>query len=529
MAANHKPQSMTIQGKANTLTLENILVGDLWLLGGQSNMEFEITKVDEGDLEVVSANFPAIRLITIPQLNGPDAKSDFPRHYQWNDFFSQHYRQGYWDVCSPETVRDMSGIGYVFARRLHMAARVPIGIVDTSRGGTCLETWTPLEVIKATPTEEAKAMLAEWDQKVAQFDSQQDLDKRVKEFNDWAARMKAEGKPVPQDRVAPTDLRPGPALDMNRPGNCYASMIMPMAGLAVKGAIWHQGFNNALQPNGHALYSQLFTKMISAWRSAFNDPEMPFGIISLCTAGEPQTLDNFLEKMLDEGIYIREAHFKTFWELHKAGDKNIGYASSFDLRRSWYHPQIKIPAGERIARWALATQYGFKQLRWMPPAITEVVAQENCLHLHIDRLTAPYHDGPIQGFAIAGQDGHFQPATATYLEKGKDDRGRGQEDKKVIVLSSPLVPKPVHFRHAWGRNPMANLKSSDHTNLPLPTLRSDTWTLADMYELHTGEKPTVAKILSRAEQNKLEKALRAADTKRRAAEAEAFLKANPKP
>jgi hypothetical protein len=145
---------------------------------------------------------------------------------------------------------------------------------------------------------------------------------------------------------------------MNRPGNCYASMIAPIAGFQIKGALWHQGFNNALVPNGHVLYYQVFAKMIGAWREAFNDPKMPFGIISLCTEGDPQDLANYLEKVANEGIYIREVQYKTFLDFQKAGDKDVGFASSFDQRRAWYHPQIKIPVGERIAGWALVTQYG---------------------------------------------------------------------------------------------------------------------------------------------------------------------------
>jgi sialate O-acetylesterase len=419
LPAKAAPQEMVVKGESTTLTLKNILMGDVWVLGGQSNMEFPIDRVDNGDLEVVSANFPNIRLLTVPQQNGPDPKLSFPRWYQWSDWSGTHYRQGYWDVCSPETVRDMSAIGYVFARRIHMATQIPIGVINTSRGGTCIETWLPLDVLKSIHTPEVKAKLAEWDQKIAEFNPQNDLAERIRRFNERTAQMKKEGQDV-SGGTPPSDLRPGPALDMNRPGNCYASEIAPLAGLAVKGAIWHQGYNNALEPNGHVLYYQVFAPMIKAWRVAFNDPNTPFGIISLCTDGEPQDLDNYLEKMVDEGIYIREAHHKTFLDLREAGDKNIGYASSFDQRRNWYHPQIKIPVGERIARWALATQYGMKQIRWIPPALTAMRVENGRILLTLNDDTAPYNDGPILGFAIAGKDGKFQPAAAKFLEKGTD-------------------------------------------------------------------------------------------------------------
>jgi sialate O-acetylesterase len=521
-----EPQTMVVQAGSEKIELTNILVGDVWLLGGQSNMEFEINKTEGGPLEIISANFDNIRLFSVPQQNGPDIKNYLPRQYQWIDFFGRHFRQGYWDVCSPDTVGDMSGIGYAFARRIHTATRVPIGIVDVSRGGTGLVSWTPVEVLKSIDTPEVESTLAEWDKKVAEFDPKKDLENRVKQFNDWAARMKADGKPIPADRVVPTDLKPGPALDMNRPGNMYASMLSPLAGFPVKGAIWHQGYNEAMQPNGHKLYARVFPEMIKAWRAVFNDPAMPFGIITQETQGDPQTLDNFLPHMVDEGNYVREAHYQTFLNMRKAGDKNIGYAATFDLHRSWYHPQIKIPAGERMAAWALATQYG-KNIRWLPPQLEEVKPADGKLFLKLDTWAGPFHDGPIHGFAIAGKDGRFQPAKAEWLDKNPGKLGGPNWERAVVVLSSPLVPEPVYFRYAWARNPLENLKSLDLTGLPFDTQRNDTWSLADMYEFYTGRKTKTLGVLDGAENKELVAALKAEDLKRRIHEAKELLKVSP--
>ena len=524
LPASSEPRSVVVQGASEKVELVNILIGDVWVLGGQSNMEFELHKVEGGPLEILSANFKNIRLFSVPQQNGSELKTSLPRQYQWSDFFSQHFRQGYWDVCAPETVGEMSGIGYAFARRIHMATQVPIGVVDMSRGGTSLVSWTPTSVLKTIDMPEVKDALAEWDKKVAEFNPQNDLDKRVKQYNDWAARLKADGKPIPADRKLPTDLLPGPAMDMNRPGNCYASMLAPVIGLSVKGAIWHQGYNEATQPNGHKLYARVFPEMIQAWRAAFNDPTMPFGIITQETQGEPQTLDRFLTEMVDEGNYVREAHYQTFLNLRKAGDKTIGYASCFDLHRSWYHPQIKIEAGERIAAWALATQYG-KSIRWLPPQLKEVKTGEGKLTLQLDTTAIAFNDGPIKGFAIAGKDGRFQPAKAEWLDKNAG-KGNPNWDRATIVLTSPLVTEPLFFRYAWARNPLENLKSADLTGLPFDTQRNDTWTLADMYELYTGKKPATAGILNVQEARSLTTALKAEDMKRRIEEAKALLKAN---
>ena len=525
MTANADPQTLNIKGKDQNLTLENVLIGDLWVLGGQSNMEEPLNNVENGKLEIVSANYPGIRILTVPAQNGPETKKGFARLHEWSSWSNRHFRKGDWDVCSPEIARELSAIGYVFARRLHMAAQVPIGVIDASRGGTTVETWTPTPVLKKIETKEVKGLLAEWEKKVAEFDPQKDLQKRVENHHNWVKNMKKQGREIPKGRTVPNDLRPGPAMDQNRPGNCYASMIAPIAGLAVKGAIFHQGFNNAGGGSAGAdMYYQIFAKMITAWRDAFKDPQMPFGIISLCTAGEPQTRDDYLEKMVNGGIYIREAQYKTFLDFLKAGDGNVGFASSFDKRRSWYHPQLKIPVGERISRWALATQYGFeKDVKWKPPMYTEMNLEGGKIILKMDTWVRAVTNGPIEGFAIAGKDRRFQPAEAEWLVTGKDQHNRPKHDRRVIVLSSPHVPDPIHFRYAWGRNPMGNLQSADHNDLPFATQRSDDWRMEDVPVKLTGFDDLAPKDFARRANHESQKALRLDDLGRRLKEAQALI------
>ena len=525
MTANADPQTLNVKGKDQNLTLENVLIGDVWVLGGQSNMEEPLNNVENGKLEIVSANYPRIRILTVPAQNGPDTKKGFARLHEWSSWSNRHFRKGDWDVCSPEIARELSAIGYVFARRLHMAAQVPIGVIDVSRGGTTVETWTPTPVLKKIETKEVKGLLAEWEKKVAEFDPQKDLQKRVENHQNWVKNMKKQGREIPKGRTVPNDLRPGPAMDQNRPGNCYASMIAPIAGLAVKGAIFHQGFNNAGGGSAGAdMYYQIFAKMITAWRDAFKDPQMPFGIISLCTAGEPQTRDDYLEKMVNGGIYIREAQYKTFLDFLKAGDGNVGFASSFDKRRSWYHPQLKIPVGERISRWALATQYGFeKDVKWKPPMYTEMNLEGGKIILKMDTWVRAVTNGPIEGFAIAGKDRRFQPAEAEWLVTGKDQHNRPKHDRRVIVLSSPHVPDPIHFRYAWGRNPMGNLQSADHNDLPFATQRSDDWRMENVPVKLTGFDDLAPKDFARRANHESQKALRLDDLGRRLKEAQALI------
>jgi sialate O-acetylesterase len=514
LPASDQPRTMEISGGGKTLKLENILVGEVWLCAGQSNMEFPIANADNGDLEIASANFHSVRLLKIPALVSQTPVMSFPQMEQWSDWSSSHHRKGFWYECSPRSLREFSAIGYIFARRLCLATNIPIGMIDISRGGTCVETWTPIEVLRAMDNADIKQLLADWDAKVQAWDPKQDLEARLAQFR----QRQKDGK-LPAGAKEPTETRPGPDVDMNRPGNCYGGNFAPLVGLQFRGVIWHQGYNNAFTDRTLCgeTYAQTLTLMIKAWRQAVNNPEMAFGIIAQETDGEPQTLDNFLSGLTDNGCLIREAHWNVFDSLRKAGDKHIGYAASDDMRRAWYHPQIKIPVGERIARWALATAYGVN-VRWLPPTVKDMKVDGGKVVLTLDSETSPYNSGPVLGFALAGADKKFFPATAVY---GAD--ARKNVSRAVIVLTSPFVPSPVAYRYGWHRNPMGNLKISN-CELPLPISRSDRWTLNDLYEAYTGQKTASEVELSRAERGALNRACSTIDKQRRFLEAGAYVK-----
>jgi len=523
MKASSTPQTLTVKGEHKTLTLKNILIGDVWVLGGQSNMEFPIGRIEGGKAEIYSANFSNIRHMTVPRKSIQEFQKSFPLVRKWNKGRKSHLRgDGYWDVCSPETIGNLSAIGYIFARRIHMAAQIPIGVIDTSVGGSTLESWTPFAAVRKADGPEVKQWVVEQDKYLAEYDPKKELAERIRKKKAWIEMRTKMGKPPrPVNQILPSDLRP-PRI---KAGNLYGGMIAPLAGFAAKGIIWHHGYNNCFEGSlGATRYYQIFPKMIESWRGAFNDPKMPFGIISLCTA-DNQLRDNFLEKMLDVGANIREAQYRTFLDFRKAGDKNIGFVSSYDQRRSWYHPQLKIPVGERIAAWALDTQYDCK-LSWEPPYVKEMKVEDGRIVLAFE-LKGPLGtnpEGPIVGFAIAGKDGKFQPAKAEFPVTGKDSRGRPRRDSSRLVLTSPLVPKPIHYRYAWARNPQANLVSG-WSKLPLATQRSDSWTMSDLYTAYTGKKPTnTIDKLEGNERGELKNALKAADLQRRLHEARALLK-----
>lgn len=246
----------------------------------------------------------------------------------------------------------------------------------------------------------------------------------------------------------------------------------------MKGAIFHQGFNNCLEGMKTAyMYADAFPVMIASWREAFGDPELPFGILSLCTQGTKQTLENYTKMMGNIAPHVREWQYQAFLDLQGKGDKNIGFVSTYDLRRSWFHPQLKRPAGDRIARWALATQYGFqKDLYWQPAILEKVTPVDGFLRVKFDRRVDAVSDGgALEGFAIAGENREFHPAKADSLPVSDN-----QLDHEGIALSSPMVPKPIHFRYAWGRNPMGNAVSNP--DVPLATQRSDDWYFGEVVE-----------------------------------------------
>ncbi len=525
--ANRSPQKLVVGDGESTVILEDVLVGDVWVLGGQSNMEFEIAKVDDGFLEIVSANFPELRLLTVPRGKGFGSVRSHQRLEEWSDWSKRHFTKGDWLVCSPETVRDFSAIGYVFGRRLLMASGVPIGLIDASVGGTTVETWTPEASLSTIEGAETRAMLDDWREKIAAFDPHADLEQRIANYNRNKEARAERGDPLPAESAPPADLRPGPAADRNRPGYCYASMIRPFEGLAVAGALFHQGYNNCFDGSeGAKMYAQVFPHLIASWRSAFGDPQLPFCVISLCTAGEPQTWENFAKPMYDVGPFIREAQHDAFRRLREAGDTAVGFVSTYDLRRSWYHPQIKIPAGERAAKWALATRYGLltgrdAPLQWQPPTIDEVDRVEGAIRLTMSTeiKTADDSDGRMLGFAIAGEDGKFYPAEISYFQDGVDDRNRPKLKRDTLVLSSPFVAAPRHYRYAWARNPMANLVN--RFGVPLATQRSDDWILEEICAWLEVPDGMDAQGRRRWLGNNSRRELERLDTERRLAEAQA--------
>ncbi|HUU91995.1 MAG TPA: sialate O-acetylesterase [Phycisphaerae bacterium] len=458
MPAAARPGEFTVKGKAGAVTCANVLVGDVWVLGGQSNMEAALRNIRDGDLEVLSADLPAVRLMTVPLRAGPAPLDDFPRLDEYNAWSKVTERKGEWCVCSPETVTLFSAVGYVFGRRIHLVTKVPIGLIDTSWGGTTVEAWISRDTLKKIP--EAAALLQSWDDRIAAYDPKQSLADQIKQWEARAKKLKDEGKTVPP---RPTEPKPGPAVNRNNPGASYNAIIAPFARFAVKGALFYQGINNAVGGAMPKLYARTFAALVPEWRRTFGDEALPFGICQMVSWGFPPKIENTEKDMVSAAPYIREAQLKA----HLA-HPDTGFVVACDLGHIQMHSPFKTPLGERLARWALATQYGVK-VDYRTPIYQSMTKQDNQMVVTFDVNIHPRHGGraEIEGFAVAGEDRHFYPAQAFMASA------------ETVKVWSDFVPNPVAVRYAWATHPFGTLVGAGSSGLPTAPFRTDDWPWQD--------------------------------------------------
>ncbi len=511
LPATSRAQSLIVTSKGETAAYDGIVIGDVWLLGGQSNMEDVLESIYHGDLEVASAHYPNIRLMTIPQEAGPKPLDDIARLNEFNAWTNRYEQKGSWHPCTPKSVHQFSAIGYVFGRRLHQVSGVPIGLIDASRGGTTAEAWTNRSHLQ--DLDQAKALMADWDARAQAYDAEASLQRRIEQWKIASERRKKEGK---QPHPKPTQPDQDPATDRNNPGGSFNGMIAPFADLNIKGIIFNQGYNNALGDSRPRLYARVFQAMIHSWREAFRDETLPFGIVGLTAGGEPQTLDNFEQRQVDAGPFIREGQVKAWQAL-----EHVGFAAAYDQQVPWYHPHKKFELGERIARWALHDYYNQSQLGWQPAVCTSWENNGDHFLLTFDRNIRAHDGRPFEGFAIAGEDRHFYPAQASFVVSGKDEHGRDRHDESRLKVWHPLVKEALAVRYAWARNPLGNVVNSQHheRTIPLPSFRTDHWDWPEAPVIRGGEEERE----HRRQLHEMRQQARAWIKERKLAEAKAYL------
>jgi sialate O-acetylesterase len=423
------PVELTIAGKGNTLTIKDVLVGEVWVCSGQSNMEWVVSNSNNFQEERNSANYPAIRMFTVKKaVTGQPVRT----------------LEGSWAVCNPQNVGAFSAVGYFFGRELHKSLNVPVGLIHTSWGGTPAESWAERSALEADA--DFKPILDRWNGQFAQYQQQiKQLPSTLEKWMSDSQRADAEGRPVAKAPI-PDDPRSNPW----RPSGLYNAMIAPLLPYGIKGAIWYQGESNA----GRAYqYRKLLPAMIQSWRKAWDQGDFPFYIVSLAnfTPVKDQPGDS-------DWAELREAQTLTANTVPNAGQSitiDIGEANDI-------HPRNKQEVGRRLALVALAKTYG-KPVSHSGPTYDSMKIEGDTV-----RLTFKNTDGgliskggdTLKGFAVAGEDRAWHWADAKV------------EGNSVLVRSSQ-VPKPVAVRYAWANNPVCNLYNG--AGLPAVPFRTDDW------------------------------------------------------
>jgi sialate O-acetylesterase len=427
------PYTLKVRGE-NELVVDDVLVGEVWICSGQSNMQWNLGKAIDGDLAALAANLPKIRLISVPQVGTQEPQSDF---------------KGAWSVCSPETVPNFSAVGFFFGRQLYETLDVPIGLINDAWGGSACEAWIPRDRLAAD--ERYKGMLASWQDIENTFDLAKETDKYKEQLAKWkvaAEEARQAGKPAPQAPRGPNNVLAG----NSRPGNIYNGVLLPTIGYGIRGAIWYQGESNA----GRAYqYRDLFPLMISTWRELWGQGDFPFYWVQLADfqAEQPQPGDSAWAE-------LREAQTMTMQKL-----PNTGQAVIIDLGEGRdIHPRNKEEVGKRLARWALARDYGVK-VAYESPLYKSMNVEGNKVVLTFDRVDdrglRSFDTIEPVGFAIAGSDKKFVWAKAKIAGPNK------------IEVWSDSVTEPQAVRYAWADNPVCNV--TDMNDLPLTPFRTDDW------------------------------------------------------
>jgi sialate O-acetylesterase len=423
------PYTMTIRG-SNTIELKNVLVGEVWICSGQSNMEMGLGGCADAQKHIAESKNPMIRLFTVPKKVAATPTDSV---------------QGTWVECGPQTVGGFSGVAYFFGRDLQKARNVPVGLIHTSWGGTPAEAWTSQPALEAVA--DLKGYVERNEAAIKNFSQTQEKYKAdLEKYKEVAQKAKDEGKTPPPAPRAPGD----PATSPHRPAGLFNGMIANLQPYAIKGAIWYQGESNAGQAY---LYRTLFPTMIKNWRETWHQGEFPFFFVQLAPFGaivkEPQD-SNWAE--------LREAQLMT--SLHCP---HTGMAVITDVGEERdIHPKKKEPVGARLALAARAVAYGEEKLVYCGPLFEKMEVQGEKAMLSFKHVGGGLvaKDGKLTGFTIAGDDHKFVNAEAEIV------------GDKVVVFS-PNVAKPVAVRFAWSNCPVVNFFNKE--GIPATPFRTDDW------------------------------------------------------
>ena len=411
------PLEMTI----NNSTIKDVLVGEVWLGSGQSNMEFRLQTAVNHDEEIARADYPMIHLFQVKKLVAEQPMEDVV---------------GTWQVCSPASVKSFSAVEYFFGRHLQQNLHVPMGLIESDWGGTPAQSWLSKEAIASDPA--LKYVADYWDKVLADYPAAKErYDTTLAGWNKAVEEAKAAGRPLPNRPGAPQ----GPG-HPNTPAGLYNGMIAPLVPYGIRGAIWYQGESNASEREAYK-YRRLFGAMIQDWRNRWGQGDFPFLFVQLA---------NF--KSNAYWPVLRESQTETLRLANTAMAVIIDIGESRDI-----HPKNKQDVGLRLALAARALTYK-QPIEYSGPMFHMATPENGAMRVyltHSDGMQAR-GGGSITGFEIAGADGAYVPADV-------------KVDGNTLLVTSAQVASPAAVRYAWADDPVCNLVNQ--VGLPASPFRSD--------------------------------------------------------
>lgn len=429
---------MTVKGEGGPeVIVRDILVGEVWICSGQSNMEWPLSQASGMTPEVLRADHPRIRLFLVPRRTadrprmGVDAK---------------------WTVCAPETAASFSAVGYYFGFELHRNLDVPIGLIEAAWGGTAIEPWTPPAGFSAVPA--TAGIMNELERKMEDY-----RNRLAGLLPSWESWVRESRKALSGDKELPPrpELPSHPLDDPQAPTTLYNGMVHPLINLAIRGAIWYQGESNR---NDCLAYEHKMEALIRGWREVWGIGDFPFYYVQLAPY-------NYAYNREDPGGDVPDfLRLPLIWEaqLRTLRLPETGMAVTTDITDlNDIHPRDKYDVGSRLALWARARTYGETDLCPSGPLYKSMSVEEGRIRIAFDHTAGGLisNDGlPLKWFEIAGADHIFYKAAA---EIGGD----------TVIVSSPRVAAPKAVRFGWHQSAVPNL--ANRAGLPASPFRTDAW------------------------------------------------------
>tara|TARA_R100000027_G_scaffold53229_1_gene42055 strand:+ start:43718 stop:45298 length:1581 start_codon:yes stop_codon:yes gene_type:complete len=427
LEATTDPIEFLVEGPDQVLTLQNVVVGDVWICGGQSNMVWPLGKSHKGKSEIWQANHPSLRLFEVPTRRS---------------FEKEDAMKGTWKPCTPKTARNFSAVGYYFGVDLQKAlGDVPIGIIGVSYSGTAAQAWSSLEALRTEPSLQHYAAIADYSP-----ESVEELTEQY--FAVVEPKYRAALKQYKEDRankVRPRPVRPAkvrpPASDPNLPSVLYNGMIHPLVPFPIKGLVWYQGNSNSRTKEDAIEYATLLPNLFHDLRERWGVGDFPIVYVQHAGWRPGRSLPFLFEA---QRLTLRE--------------RNVAMVTTTDLgERSNVHPANKETVGERVAIAALGLAYGQEDL-YMGPMYRNSLAERGRIQVSFDYAAGLKIGQPpvmlegspqppsdrLAGFEIAGSDGVFKEAEATIA---------GSE----VIVWSDEVSAPKYVRYGWSSWPEVNL------------------------------------------------------------------------